>query len=252
MSTLPANIAAMLQNKNITTTDSMESGGGSVPRISLFKSKFTAKNGDQETKLGEEIHVVIVGVTPEHGFSKTWYEGAYQPGSSEPPDCQSTDGVRPDGFVSKKQSDLCANCQQNQWGSATSMSGKKAKACKDSKRLYVKLAAELDDADAPTYMINVAVMSLKPFGQYGKELAKEGIPTPAIVITKLSFDEDAAVPVLKFTNEGILEEAHCAKALELAEAKDWEYKPAAVNDKQTLDAPTEAKTVADGNVLENW
>ena len=232
-------VKAMLAKSNVAQVTSMESGSGGVPRISLKKSKFTAKNGDEELKLGESIQVVILDVAPMIGFNKTYYAEGYKPGSADAPDCSSDDGLRPNSFASSPQNDKCVTCKMNQWGSAVSMSGGKAKACKDSKRLYVKLAEELNDDKAPVYLLNVTVMSLKPFGAYGKALAADGIPSPALVITELGFDEDASVPKLTFKNLGIMGDKEVEAALGLAEAKAWDTKitlPASA-DKQKLEGP---------------
>jgi len=215
-------IAAMLAKSSIVKTDEMDVGGGGVARISLNKSKFTAKSGDEELKLGEVIDVVIVGITPGNGFVKTYYAKGFTPGSIDAPDCQSSDGIRPDVYVDNPLSDLCGVCEKNQWGSATSMAGKKAKACKDSKRLHVILAEDLGKPEAITYILTVTVMSLKPFGDYGKLLAREGIPTPAIVITRLGFDDEASVPKLTFENLGLLDDDNCQLAIEVADKKEWE------------------------------
>ncbi len=244
-------IQKMLAASNIVTVASMETGGNSCPRISLKKSKFTAKNGDDEVKLGEEIMVVILGINPAIGFSKTYYKDGYSPGSSEPPNCSSTNGVTPDPFGTP-ESQKCATCPQAVWGSAVSMSGGKAKACKDSKQLYVKLAEELDDPDAPTYLLIVTVLSLKPFGQYGKLLNSEGIPTPSLVITKLAFDEEASVPKLTFENVGLMDEKLIETSLAIADKRAWESIAApaisAPVNKQKIDAPIEstAEVVDDG------
>jgi len=250
-------IQKMLAKSQVAKVDEMESGGGGVPRISLKKSKFTAKVGDEEIKLGEEIDVVILGITPPHGFSHTYYIDGYTPGSADAPDCQSADGIRPDGFVSDPVSDVCRKCPKQVWGSAKSMSGGKAKACKDSKRLYVKLAEDLQDAEAPTYLLNVTVMSLKPFGAYGKLLANEGIPTPAIAITKLGFDDDASVPKLTFELVGIMDDQNVESALAIAEKKDWDQQ---VKQPQTaMPQATEEKPAIEGEVegdpedaINNW
>lgn len=257
-------IQAMLAKSNVTTTDDMESGSSGVPRISLKKSKFTAKAGDDELKLGETIDVVILGINPERGFARTWYEGGYTAGSTDAPSCSSTDGLYPDNFVTDPPSDKCRTCDKAQWGSAKSMSGGKAMACKMSKQLYVKIAEELDDVEKPTYLLIVTVLSLKAFGAYGKLLAKEGIPTASIVVTRLGFDEGADVPKLTFELIGVMDEDNVKASLAIAEEKDWEYKPAEMSNKQKLDSPTksekpaiegESEPVKDGdidNATENW
>lgn len=251
-------VQAMLAKSTVATVDEMESGGGGVPRISLKKSKFTTKNGDEETKHGESIEVVILGITPSHGFSHTYYEHGYQPGSTDAPDCQSTDGIRPDRFVSTPESEVCRTCPKQVWGSAVSMSGGKAKACKDSKRLYVKFAEELTDPDKPTYLLTVTVMSLKPFGAYGKLLAKEGIPTPAIAITRLGFDEDASVPKLTFELLGVMGDEEVKTSLAIAEDKEWEAvsKPVQAAMPKASEAPKdkaiEGEVISDDDVISGW
>ena len=242
-------VQAMLAKSTVTTVDSMESGGGGVPRISLKKSKFTTKVGDEEIKRGETIDVVILDITPPHGFSHTYYITGYTPGSADAPDCQSSDGIRPDGFVSSPESDVCRKCPQQIWGSAVSMSGGKAKACKDSKRLYVKFADELADPDKPIYLLNVTIMSLKPFGKYGKLLASEGIPTPAIAITRLGFDDEASVPMLTFELIGVMDDANITESLAIAEKKEWDTaikKPAAMP--QHTEEPNKANKAIEGEV----
>jgi len=251
-------VQAMLAKSTVTTVDEMESGSGGVPRISLKKSKFTAKNGDDEIKLGESIEVVILGITPPHGFSRTYYESGYTAGSADAPDCQSTDSIRPDNFVSSPESEICRTCKQAVWGSAVSMSGGKAKACKDSKRLYVKLAENLADPDAPVYLLNVTVMSLKPFGAYGKLLANEGIPTPAIAITRLAFDEEASVPKLTFEFVGVMHDTHVGTALALAEDKAWDQvikkpeRPAMPKAEEQPAIEGEATSKVDDDAINNW
>ena len=258
-------IQAMLAKSNVSTVQDMDTGSGGVPRISLKKSKFTAKIGDDETKLGDEINVVILGIDPPNGFCKTYYESGYTPGSADAPDCQSDDGQRPSPFVETPMSDSCRTCEKNQWGSAKSMSGGKAKACKDSKRLHVKLAEDLQDSEAPIYIITVTVMSLKPFGAYGKLLAKEGIPTPSICITKLGFNDEASVPQLTFDLVGVMDDDNVSSALSIAEEKPWDsYKnvnalPSAK--REALQAPSDEdltdndKAVIDKDVADltnNW
>lgn len=192
----------------------------SVPRISLKSRRFNfIENGDVKMKTADPIHVVIVGVQPEHGMAKTFYEGEYQPGDSSPPDCSSFDGVRPDSWITSPQSEKCATCPQNKWGSAKAMSGGKAKACRDSKRLMVVNAKNI--AEGTVYTLNVTVASLKNLSNYGKELAKKGIPLEA-VITTISIDEDSDWAMLHFDAAGVLNEAQGTVAIERANRREWE------------------------------
>lgn len=178
------------------------SSGESIPRISIKGARFRIVEGDTETVLDSTtLDVVIVGANPR--LSKTWYAKSWTP-DSEPqaPDCFSLDGVSPDDASASPQSDLCASCPHNAWGSKVTPTGQEIKACSDTKRLAVVAS---DDPSGPIYLLTVTPAALKGLNQYQKELAVRGIP-PEIVKTKVSFDTDASFPKLKFGFGGWLDE----------------------------------------------
>lgn len=177
------------------------SSGQAYPRISIKASRFRIVEGDTETVLeSTALDVVIVGANPR--LSKTWYAKAWDR-DAEPtgPDCFSLDGVGPDPEAESPQSDLCASCPQNAWGSKITPGGQQIKACSDNKRLAVVAA---DDASGPVYLLPVTPAALKGLNQYQKELSVRGIP-PEIVKTRVSFDTDASFPKLKFAFGGFLD-----------------------------------------------
>lgn len=196
----------------------MASGVGvSVPRISLKGRQFRfIVGGEEEEKTSNPIEVVIVGVEPEAGMSKTWYEKGYQPGSTDPPDCSSWDGIQPDSWVNKPQAQLCANCPHMVWGSAKSMSGKKAKACKESKRIIV---ARVGDLDGILFIMNVTIASLKALSTYGMFLSKNQLPYSAVV-TRISF-VDSDFPEVEFEFARFLPESEGKAMISRAEEKEW-------------------------------
>ena len=172
----------------------LATGGEAYPRIGIKGGRFRIHEGDTETVLDSTtIDVVIVGSNPR--LSKTWYAKAWDK-DSEPtaPDCFSLDGVSPDPQSTSPQSDLCASCPQNAWGSKVTPTGQQIKACADKKRLAVVSA---DDSTGPVYLLEVTPAALKGLNQYQKELVMRGI-APEIVTTKVSFDTDASFPKLKF------------------------------------------------------
>jgi hypothetical protein len=178
------------------------SSGATYPRISIKGARFRIVEGDTETVLdATALDVVIVGANPR--LSKTWYAKPWTP-DSEPqaPDCFSLDGISPDPEATDPQSDLCASCPQNAWGSKVTPQGQQIKACADQKRLAVVAA---DDPSGPIYLLQVTPAALKNLNQYQKELSMRGIP-PEIVKTRVSFDTDASFPKLKFTFAGFLDE----------------------------------------------
>jgi len=239
---IPDYLKGMMETFTGPKTENMQSGGSTTPRISLKGKIFRFKEaGDEIEKVKEDLDVVIVGVMPEHGTTKTFYAGQYSPDSSDPPDCSSMNGQTPDAWVSKPVSDSCITCVNNKFGSAISMSGKKSKACRDSRRLYVVRAKELKDEEPKVWLLNVTIMSLKPLSLYSQSLLKKGIPTPAAVITRINFNEDAEYPQLTFDILGFINQDMAKISFKLAEDKSWDGAQSIVskaigNDKQSLPA----------------
>ena len=214
-------VPAYLQDyaNNKADAESLASASISVPRISLRGRKFRLiLDGEEIRKPSDTLDVVVLAVEPGPNlFTKTFYINGYTTGDSSPPDCASSNGITPDGWVAYPQNAKCATCKQNIFGSATSTNGKKSKACRDSKRLWVALP---DDIDGPVYALSVPVTSLKALAEYGKNVMRQGFPLPAI-ITSLEM-EDSEFPKLLFSNGGFLEENEGRQAIERNIARDWD------------------------------
>lgn len=193
----------------------------SVPRLSLRGKVFRfVENGEEVKKVQGEVQVIILGVEPEAGrMVKTYYEKGYQPGNTDPPDCASHDGVRPSPWVNNKQSDFCATCKWNQFGSAISPTGKATKKCRDAKQLWLLRTDDPQGFDGVQYGCNVSVSSLKAFSEYGRKLAGHNLPFSA-VITKLSF-ADTEFPQLEFEVAGFVPKEQIEKTLKLTNERPW-------------------------------
>ena len=177
--------------------------GESLPRISIKGSRFRIVEEGVETVMpNTELEVVIVGANPQ--LSKTYYAKEYD-ANAEPtgPDCSSLNGVSPDLDAPLKQSDLCATCPMNAWGSKKSDQGKDLKACADSKRIAVVPAGQVGGT---VYLLSVTASALKGLNAYYKQLGQHGI-VPEVVKTKISFDTDASFPKLTFAYGGFVEAA---------------------------------------------
>lgn len=198
-------IRKLLDNSGVIVSDDLISSQDSIPRIGLKGKKF--RYG--EDVLGETLDIIILDISPRDGYNKAYYEKGYTPGSTESPDCSSSNGIVPDKYITSPINVRCFDCEMNQWGSATSMSGGKAKACKDSKRLSIIKAEDLGKDDAIVFMLIITVLSLKSLTNYSKLLSRENIPSPAMVITKLSFDDDQSVPMVLFENLGMMKPDNC-------------------------------------------
>jgi hypothetical protein len=205
-------------------TESMASASISIPRVSLRAKKFRWIEQGEELFAEPESHVVILAAEPGSGrFVKTYYDGPYNPGDSSPPTCSSSDGVTPDSWVTTPQNGVCATCKWNQFGSATSRTGKKSKACRDAKRLWLVRA---DDISGTVFGMNVPVTSLKSLSELGHQIKSINAPLSAAVV-KLTMDEDESYPIISFTLEGWLNDKWGPVAMKRNEGKDW---PGALKD----------------------
>jgi hypothetical protein len=199
-------------------TGSLISSSMSVPRLT-YRGKVWrfVVDGEEEKIKTKEVNVVIVGVEPDAGrFIKTLYLSQYTPGDTSPPDCSSSNGIAPDSWVAAPQAQRCANCPKNIFGSAQSRTGGKAKACHDSKRLWI---VKPDDTDI-VYGLNVPIMSLKALAEYGKYIARNNFPL-ALVITELSMDDDSEFPKLLFKHVGFVDEAISQDVIDLNSKRPW-------------------------------
>lgn len=200
--------------------DSLASSSLSIPRVSLRGKKFRVMaDGEEVIKPSTQLEAIILAVEPGPGlFIKTFYEGTYNPNDTSPPSCSSSNGVHPDAWVTAPVSDRCNTCPNNRFGSATSNSGKKAKACKDSKRIWLTLP---DDISGTVYALGIPVTSLRNVSEYAKHLKSHNYPITATV-TRLSMDEDGDFPMLNFEVARFLDEADYHVATERSAARDWD------------------------------
>lgn len=157
---------------------------------------------DDATFPGNQIAVVIM----DHVFENIFYEGSFDPDAKNPPTCyafgRDATTMGPPDTVDEhdeftRQSDICANCVQNEWGSAEKGKGK---ACSNRRRLALVSAGtyvpqgrnggfelELEDdashfAKADVAYIKIPVTSVKGFQQYVKQISEQfGRPLHGVV-----------------------------------------------------------------------
>lgn len=245
-------------------SETMAAANVSVPRISLKGKKFQFINGDDESKKTSDVIVIILAVDPEGSrMIKTFYADGYNPNDTSPPDCTSSNGFKPDLWVQNPVHGNCSSCPKNIFGSATNSSGKKTKACRDAKRLWVVKA---DDVDGVVYGLNIPVTSLKNMALYGKEIRATRAPL-ASVMTRLSMDDELEFPMVGFESVGFLNEEFGNKAIARNESRDWLagqdsrdvvqsiQKQAALESKDSdiIDVePSKASTASVDEVANNW
>jgi hypothetical protein len=159
-----------------------------------------------------QLEVVIVDFIATNNF----YEGAYDKDNIQPPACfaigQVISQMVPSDNSPVKQSDACATCPMNQFGSSGN-----GKACKNMRRLAV-LPADAD-ADTPLLVLDVSPTGLKSFDGYVKSVAAKFNMLPIGVVTTITMDPNADYPSLRFgdpqPNENI--EAHWSRRTEALE-----------------------------------
>lgn len=197
-------VPAHLQNRQSAIEDAMVVSGESVPKISIRGKQFRFIKDSQEKLLpvGLNLEVTIVGVDPPTAglAGKVYYAKKYVPGSDDPPDCMSANGVVPDAGVKLKQHTDCATCPHNEWGSRISDTGAKVKACSDSKTLLVVNPKQVDGT---VWRLQVPPKSFRSLTDYSNTLAEHKIGAEA-VITEVSF-VDAEFPQLAFKPVGFLD-----------------------------------------------
>jgi hypothetical protein len=160
--------------------------------------------GDEQQLLRDDgdgprnsIEVVVIKGAPY--ISKIWYEKGYVEGSNAAPDCFSPNGVVPDPQSTKKQSNACASCPQNVWGSKITEAGKKGKACSDSKRLAVVPVGDIpNETFGGPMLLRVPAASLQDLATFGNKMQNLGYPYFGIA-TRIAFDANEAYPKFLFS-----------------------------------------------------
>lgn len=193
---LPSSILKRFQVSNALASGS----GPAFPFLSVKGKNFHIVRGDERELVARpddpeapasSIEVVIIDANPQR--SKVYYPNGYEDGSADKPTCMSSDGIKPDAGATKPQCKTCAACPHNVFGSKVTESGKKAKACTDSKRLAVAPAGLINDP----MLLRVPAASLKALDTYNDQLVKRGVPFQAVV-TRIGFDHSVAYPSLTF------------------------------------------------------
>lgn len=163
--------------------------GGDAIKVTQDK-KFEFPDG---TKHNGPIKLVIVDFVSANSF----YDGPYDKDNISPPACFSI-GTNPTQLVPSensplKQSNGCAACPMNQFGSAGA-----GKACKNGRVLAVLPPGA--DADTPLWILKVSPTALKAYDAYVTGVARQFQLPPVGVITEVSFDDNVTYASLRFGN----------------------------------------------------
>jgi len=203
-----------LKNTEVDELTKALAGGTQNRRISIRGGRFRLViNGEEVSKTDRpELDVIVAAGRKEN--SRIFYAKAYNPKEIVPPDCWSDDGITPSPKSESRQADTCANCSQNIAGSGPNGT----RACRYQKRLAVVLANDpgngLFQLTLPSQSIFAkGDMDSMGFDQYAKYIAGNG-KNINMVVTRMSFDEDSDVPVLKFRAVGYVNRVQYDAAIE--------------------------------------
>lgn len=220
---LPAHIKNLTKDAARTFNEDAAAGigTGAPPRVKLNGKQFVMVDGNgKETPFPPSqlvptpdgnVGMPVVFLRAKKAFSKQWFAGAYNPNvEAQAPDCYSHDAERPHPASLVKQSEACANCPQNAFGSGHDQNGNATagKACSDNKIMA---------AFIPGFGVNqfkIPPASLKNFGIYVKQLSAANLPIH-LVKTLVMFDSKVSFPVLMFAYNGVIPENAVAKVEEM-------------------------------------
>ena len=141
---------------------------------------------------GNSLDVVIIASPVE----RLYYTQRYDPTNPAPPVCYAVGptltGLKPNPTSPEPQSEFCANCPKDQWGSAAN--GGKGKACAEKRRLLITTADSIGSVEA-VKMAEVAalrtpVTSVRGFATYLQTVASATKRPLSAVVTNISIVPD--------------------------------------------------------------
>ena len=190
-STAVANIQDLLRKQAEANAARIEPGGGKSIRIGQDKT-FTLPDG---TKTRDPLQLVVVDFVSRN----EWYENAYNKDDVTPPNCfaihPEPKQLAPSANAPDKQSDDCASCPLNQFGSAPTGAGK---ACKNTRVLAV-MPPDADD-DTEIWTLKVSPTGIKSFDSFVAGVNRAFQLPPVGVVVTVGFSDAATYPSLEFSD----------------------------------------------------
>lgn len=173
--------------------------------------------GDTPVK-NNALECIIVG----YCALNRWNEAMYDPDNKQPPDCYAFSlisddpDMAPHPSATNKQSDKCADCEKNAFGTAVNGKGK---ACGNTIRLGLITAKDAEDTDA-IGSAELATAGISPtnrvhFKKYQDEVMEEhGRPLWAVVTQISSHDDPKTQIRLEFKLVDVIDDNDTLLALE--------------------------------------
>ncbi len=180
------------------TDENMEHVADAFFKISI-KGRLFKVDGEPIGDAGRNFMAIILREIPVN----TYFGKGYKPDAVEMPKCFSVGGLVPDASVEEKQSEKCAGCPHNEFGTAVDEEGKprKGKACANTRRLVLKVVG----VKLPC-VIGIPPSSTKDLNSYLKGLTAKEYPY-AGVYTQFDFETNAEWAQPTFERVGFVDAA---------------------------------------------
>lgn len=181
-----------IQDKLRAQAEAMKGRIGSVSGISISTKgkKFAFPDG---TKTGDPVELVIVDFMSVNSF----YDTDYDEKNPSPPACfaigEDPNNLVPSNNSPAKQCDTCKGCPMNEFGSKG-----EGKACSNT-RLLAVLPPDATD-ETPIWTLRVSATGLKGFDGFVRAVSSSFQLPPVGVVATVSFDDDKAYPLLRFSD----------------------------------------------------
>jgi len=167
---LPAELKDELEGK---AQENMEGVQPRLPKMIMPTGRGKEFQIEQQAEADVETKEVV-GVLLYQTASNAYWSEPFGGGDAVVPDCASHDGIKPSSQYENLQSETCAKCPHNRFGSARDPEGNKlpGKACRNVKRVVI---LRTDDSTMPC-ILTVPPSSIKSFDDYMVMLAKNKRP----------------------------------------------------------------------------
>lgn len=165
--------------------DMEQNSTGSLQFISTKGGRLSFNGGEVPDG---RMNVIVL----DHRMENQMYDREFDADNPASPVCfafgTNPEDMRPHENSSEPQSEACAGCPMNEFGSAERGKGK---ACKNIRRLAIIPEGELDNVeDAAVAYLKVPVMSVKNWAGYVQQLGNIMKVPPFAVITEVSIVSD--------------------------------------------------------------
>jgi hypothetical protein len=172
--------------------------------------------------IGPELRCAVVNF----GYAHAYYPGVYNEKAPQPPVCFSLSldpkALAPHAIAPEKQHANCETCPKNEFGSATTGSGR-GKACKDIVRIAVMHEDDLQSAESVSEgkiaTLDLPAMSIKGWTEYSRALVSKTEREMLCFITAMTFEAKSAFPIVEFELIGPVDDSGAIVALKRRQAE---------------------------------